>query len=436
MHLTAFSLLVLPLCLIWALRPIRLLQLLAVVSVFEAAAALVLGSFGLQPGLVPACAFVAYVVLQLMLGARYPGAREVWRLVTPFLLVTVWAVVSSFIMPRLFEDQVYVWPQKSSPPFVLTRLHPTDANLNQVLYLLVNAAVLFAVALFTTKSRLRLRPLLYSYFIGAFAAAGVALWQLGSRVAHVPFPDDFFYSNPGWAILTEQTIGSGIPRINGPFSEPSALGGNMAAVVCCTGWLILQGHRKRVLKLLFATGLAGVVISTSATGVATLIIAGIGIVAYASLSGSRRLLASLMKFAVPAALLVGMAGVTAAAFAPSILTGVQQVFVETADKQDSTSYQDRTTADLDSIQAAIDTYGLGVGWGSNRSSSLGPGLLASLGVPGVAGLLWFGIALVRTVRQTRRAGTAEQVMVVDGCCGAIVGILVAAALAGPTITSV
>ncbi|MBV8096335.1 MAG: hypothetical protein JO110_24470 [Acetobacteraceae bacterium] len=27
-------------------------------------------------------------------------------------------------------------------------------------------------------------------------------------------------------------------------------------------------------------------------------------------------------------------------------------------------------------------------------------------------------------------------MVVDGCCGAIVGILVAAALAGPTITSV
>ncbi len=88
--------------------------------------------------------------------------------------------------------------------------------------------------MFLTKSKISLKSLMHAYFLSGFAAAAVAVWQLGSRVAGFPYPESLFYSNAGWAILTEQQIGA-VPRINGTFSEPAALGGYMAAAVCSTG---------------------------------------------------------------------------------------------------------------------------------------------------------------------------------------------------------
>src|SRR5471030_3129905 len=108
-----------PLSLLWfLLRPMRLLQLLTVAAIFEAAAALTIDDLGVQPSLVPAIAFLGYVSLQLLLGARYPGQSQVLRMTLPFLLVAAWAVASSFIIPRVFEGQLLVWPQKAEPPYV------------------------------------------------------------------------------------------------------------------------------------------------------------------------------------------------------------------------------------------------------------------------------------------------------------------------------
>jgi hypothetical protein len=82
------------------------------------------------------------------------------------------------------------------------------------------------------------------------------------------------------------------------------------------------------------------------------------------------------------------------------------------------------------------TYGLGVGWGSNRSSSLIPGLLAGVGVPGLAGLLWFGASVARRARMALDVGrSADLAYVIDGCCGGLAGFLIAAIVSAPTITS-
>jgi len=289
MGVTAFSFILLPLSLLWFQQPMRLLQMLLISSIFEAAAAVTIGSLGVQPGLVPALAFIAFMSLQLLLGRKYPGQAQAWRMSRPFVLVAAWAIAGSYVMPRIFEGRAYVWPQKATPPYAITLLEPTATNLNQDFYLLLNTALFVLAAMFLTKSKISLKSLMQAYFLSGFAAAAVALWQLGSRVAGLPYPESLFYSNPGWAILTEQQIGA-VPRINGTFSEPAALGGYMAAAVCSTGWLILQGNRDVMIRLLFIVGLLTVMLSTSTTGFGVLAISAAGVVFYALVSGSKRLI--------------------------------------------------------------------------------------------------------------------------------------------------
>lgn len=436
MGITAFSFIVLPLCLLWAFNPLRLFQLLFVAGVFEAAAAITLGGLGVQPGLVPALALIGYVMLQLALGAQYPGQRRALRLCGPLLLVGAWAIAASMLLPHLFRDQVYVWPQKSTPPFRIALLEPSASNINQDLYLVVNLLLLTLGAMILTKSDAIRVGAFKAYLISGFVAFAVAVWQLLSKVAHLPYPDALFYSNPGWSILTGQSMGA-IPRINGSFAEPSSLGSYMAACTCCAGWLILCGHRQALLKPLFVTGIAGVLMSTSTTGIASLAIAAGGLALGGLMSGSTRMLRKLLRFGVPLLVGVGVLGAVALVLAPGAYDVLGQIFSATLNKQSSASYDERTSTDLDNLQAALDTWGLGVGWGSSRSSSLIPGLLAGIGVPGMVGLLIFGVRLGRQVGAAKRRGcTPGQHFVMDGSAAALVGYLIPACLSAPTISSV
>jgi hypothetical protein len=436
MGVTAFSFILLPLSILWFSQPLRLLQLLLIMAIFEAAAALTIGGLGLQPDIVPSIAFIAYVGLQLLLGAQYPGAHMAWRSCIPFLLFTAWALATSYFMPHVFEGRIYVWPQKVAPPFVASLLEPSPSNINQDIYLLLNTALLTTGAIFLTRSRFPLRSVLNAYFISGFVAAGVSVWQLANKIAGVPYPESLFYSNPGWAILTGQSIGAA-PRINGSFSEPASLGSYMASIVCSTGWLMILGRRSGMVPVLFVVALLCVTISTSTTGFATLALAVVGICLYAVITGSARMTAGIIKIGIPVLLLVGLLTVASAAFAPAIISSAEEVFTATLTKQDSASYEGRTSADTDSLMTGVDTYGLGAGWGSNRSSSLLPGLFASVGVPGLLGLGWFGFDLFKRVRWARRQpnSSADHMMVIDGCCGALVGYILSALISAPTISS-
>lgn len=436
MGVTELTFVLLPCCLVWAMQPVRLLQVMIVAAILEAAAALTVGSLGIQPGLLPGLVFMAFVSTQLLLGARYPGAAITWPLVRPFVLVTAWAVIGSVVLPRLLEGQVYVWPQKSEPPFVLMPLAPNPGNLNQDFYLLTDCALMVLVSTFLSNPAVRLRPLFSLYLGTGFLVAGIAAWQFANKLAGVPFPDQFFYSNPGWAILTGQTIGA-IPRLNGPFSEPAALAGYMAAIVCACGWLLIRGHRAPWLRPLLVTGLGVMVLSTSTTGFGALAIAGAGVPIMSLLRGDGRLMAGIVRLWLPLLLVAGLGALVASVVKPDIFASLSEIIDVTLNKQDSSSYQERTTADIDSLTAFVDSYGLGVGWGSNRSSSLVPGLLASVGVPGMVGLTWFGVSVGREVRRAGRLGSrGENLFVIDGCCGAVTGYILGAVLSGPSIGSV
>ena len=435
MGVTLFGLLALPLCVLCALNPERLLQLAILGAAFDAAAIVTIGDLGVQPALLPTMLFIGYVLLQLLLGARYRGASTVWWVVMPFVVVTAWAVAGSQLMPRLFANEVYVWPQKVAPPFLAVPLAPSPSNLNQDVYVVADCLTLVTAALHATCARFDLRRLLAAYWASGFLAAGLAFWQLANRLAGVPFPTEFLTSNPGYAQLTTQAIGA-IPRINGSFTEPAALAGYLSGIVGASGWFLLNGNSTSASRLVLPVAIAGMVISTSTTGYGVLAIMAAALPCYALLTRSQRLLSRLVLAGLLFLLVAAAGTLTLATLVPAVGTAASEVLGSTLDKQSSSSYQDRTSTDMDSLAVVLPTWGLGVGWGSNRSSSLAPGLLASLGIYGTLALAWFAARVVHVVRRARRSADRALTQVIDAATGSILATVTAGLLSGPAITAV
>jgi hypothetical protein len=403
-------------------------------TVFSAAAAVGAGSFGIAPPEVPLAFFVGSVGLRGLLGVRYPQVAQIFRVVLPFVLVTIWAVISSFVLPRVFAGQVYVWPQRSTTGRIERALLAASfGNVTQTLYLIANCTLLVASSIHSSQRTSPMRNVVSCFIWTGFAVAAVSAWQFLNTFSGVPFPTGFFHSNPGWAQLSDQTLG-GVHRLNGPFAEPASLAGYMFGTVTATGWMLLKGHRGQALWPLFGSGLLIILLCTSTTGYVALGISGVGLGLYALLRASTVVLQRVFGFVLIASLGLALTAFTAVTFLPKLQPLATEIFTATLDKRQSFSYDQRSNEDMDSLATVFPTYGLGVGWGSNRSSSLLPGLVASLGVYGTVGLVWFAYGIVRMLHLcAERSKSLVDRRLIDCCVGYISGELLVNFISGPTI---
>jgi hypothetical protein len=415
--------------------PGRLLGLVFIGAAFMAAAAIVLGGYGVSPGLIPAAMFIGVFVLKTIFGTRYFAERLVLRTFLPFILVVAWALLSSYLMPRFFESQILVWPEKLSSFVVITPLEPNSGNMTQDMYLLAAALLAVCAASYLTQTGFDLRRLLNAYFAAGLMVVAISLWQLASHLTGIWFPTTFFLSNPGWAQLSNESIG-GFIRITGPGSEPSELAAYLCGSVGATGWIVLNGHPGRLPKLLLVLATLVTLLSTSTTGYAALALMLFLTLIYTILFGSNILRRNFIMAALGGGALTAALIVTVPVVAPGVAHSASVIFNATLNKQHSSSYTDRTSADHDSVREMFESDGLGVGWGSNRSSSLVPGLAASIGVFGIAGLVWFALNIAASVRRAHRLTSSPELrQVMHGCTGGIIGTLSAAVVSAPTITS-
>lgn len=196
--ITAIGAVLLPFCLWFWRRPSNILVLVIVFSVFSASAIIVVGGLGVTPALLPTAMFVSLFAINLFNGVHYPAERQTFTILLPFILVTIGAVASSVIMPRLFMGQVMVWPQKISAFFVRSPLAPNAGNFTQDMYLIANALLAVTAAAYLTRPGRILPRLLDAYFASGLLVILIALWQFASTILHIPFPASFFLSNPGW----------------------------------------------------------------------------------------------------------------------------------------------------------------------------------------------------------------------------------------------
>lgn len=427
--------LLLPLCLWFWLRPAALLVLVLVYSVFSAAALVVISGFGVTPALLPTTMFIGLFLINTLNSVHYPAERSVLLLLLPFVLVTCGALLSSVIMPRLFEGEVLVWPQKITAFFVRSPLSPNVGNITQDMYLLTDVLLTVTAALYLTRPGVLLVRLMDFYFVCGLMVVAIAIWQFTSNMFHIPYPDQFFLSNPGWALLSDQTMGW-LTRLNGPFSEPAALSAYMCSSLSAAGWVILNGDHRLLPRITFWGSLAVLMLTTASTGYVTLLVMSTLLALRSAFAGSSALRRRIAAGLALGLIVGGGAVLLIQAVVPGAFQEAGMVLNATLNKTQSASYQARSTADWDSLREMYTTYGLGVGWGSNRSSSLLPGLCAAIGLWGVGGLVYFGLLLTRQARRAMRL-TTDPVLhyTIRGASVALISNLISALLSGPTISS-
>ncbi|NMJ42489.1 hypothetical protein GWK16_14670 [Roseomonas sp. JC162] len=436
MSATAIGLVVLALCLWYAGSATRLVQLVFIAGVFDAAAGLIVGGFGMPPALLPALMLVGLVSTQYLAGRRSIAEGPALHLMAPLLICFAYAAVTAVLLPETFAGRIIVWPQKFAdiePQPV--PIAPGQGNLNQVAYLAANVALALATALAAGRAGTAWRSIVKAYLFSGYLVMVLVAWDLASRTIGLPFPTSIIYSNPGWSIV-EQNIG-GLPRLQGPFPEPSALAFYLAGLaVACMG-LCLRGHRVMRPDLLLVMACLATFLSTSTTGIAALVVGLPAQLILAALAGRgaavRRMIGVL---AVPGTLaLVLLAGLLI--LRPELLDVIAEVVGMTLDKTDSDSFTERSLMNTVAWNAFLSSGGLGVGWGSTRASSILPGLLAGGGIVGLFTAIWFTLRLMRLIRRARTvAEPGNPAAIAVDCFGAaLAGQLLAAAFSAPVITT-
>jgi hypothetical protein len=426
----------LALCLRWAGDRIRLIQLIFVAGIFEAAAAFVFGGFGLQPGLVPAAMLVGLVAGEYLTGRRSVAEVPTLRVVAPLLLLLAYGAVTAKLMPDVFSGRIIVWPQK----IIFDRpepvpLAPGQNNMNQLLYLAANIALIGGVALALGRAGTAWRSVIRAYLLGGYIAVFIALWELAARVGGMPYPKELLQSNPGWAIV-EQSLGS-LPRLQASFPEPSAFGFYLVGVAFACLGLCLNGHRDMRPDLLLLAVLAAIFLCTSTTGIAALVLGAPMVLLHARIRGQGRELRRLMRFLAMPGIVFVLGLIVMVVLRPEILTLMEDVVTSTLGKTDSESFAERGAMNEAAWDAFLDTGGLGIGWGSTRASSAVPGLLAGSGIVGLLSVIWFVFRLRRMVRLGLAVAPSNHParIAVQAFGPALVGQLLAAILSAPMITT-
>ena len=283
-----------------------------------------------------------------------------------------WAASVTALSPTLFYGTTIFTSQveNSEGLVVEAPLTYTSSNLAQVGYLGLLIVVVLSLC---PLPRLDPRVLLPGLAVGIF----LSTWRLAADRAGVPFPAELIDRS---TYLYVDLTGDGTYRLRGVFTEPSvlALYALAALALCLVLALALRGASASTRWVAAGVALLAVVnlvFSRSGTGVvAGGLLLVLAVPALLGAGGRSRAIGPIA---------IGMCGMAALA-----LVMHRQVLDYAGGivgtKVGSTSYTARTQSDLEALTGIGDTFGLGVGLGSTRSSSLWPYLFASIGPVGTA----------------------------------------------------
>jgi hypothetical protein len=422
-------------CFLW--KPYHLLPLLIVASVFEAGSVFngAIGGFvfGVSPFyLVEIC--VALRLLSWVWHGRafLPSEKTPARGIAVLLLIFLaWSFATALVMPHLFGGMpVYVPRERVDVDILQGNFAPLRwslSNLAQGIYLTLNvAAVLFALHAIQTKPQVERLAKALRWAILIVVAAG--LLQYAAQVAGWSYPYAMFNNNPNNPTDNQpldQQI-EGYIRISSTFAEPVNSGSFLAAITCGLLASYLRGKRgARNLFVLLAVGFV-LLETTSTTGYLTLAVMFCLLLVYFNPLAKRKFRAqpSFLKgwavVSLTAACIVGVGML----FVPSLSRAVVAMTVE---KSEGSSFATRVVADLDSLRLFENTYGLGVGLGSSRPSSL---IMTLFSTVGVVGATLFAMVLYRIVKMFPGRWAASMLQT---SFWSLIGLLVAQSIGVPDI---
>ena len=414
--------------------PTALLALLVVASVFEAGSVFNgnLGSFafGISPFyFVEICVALRLVWFVWERGKVLPPMGAPTRSVAVLLMVFLaWSVMSSFLMPYLFAGTPIYSPRDRVDidiiQFNLEPLYWTLSNFGQAAYLVLNGcAVLFAVLVIQTSSQADTLAKALRWAVGIVLVVG--LLQQFAVMAGWSFPYTVITNNPTADPDELYQQFDGFVRINSTFSEPMNTGSFLAAAASGLLATYLHGREIRYLLAIIAA-IAVLLVSTSTTGYLATVVMFLVLLVYfrpstaAATGGYRPSYKGWIMVTVTMLCAAGMSVL----LIPSLS---EAVLAMTVNKGQGTSLASRVLADQDTIRLLTSTYGLGVGLGSSRPSSLIATLLSTVGIVGtvIAGMI------VRKIVQRFPGRNCPSTLQMSFWC--FMGLIVADSMAVPDL---
>ena len=365
-----------------------LFGLLLISCVFEAASAINVGERGIQPYYIVAVFVIARAIVNKLFGIAGNKATPPYKWL---LLFGVVAIVSAFISPIIFAG-IPIYDPKIGIDDGLFIRPPLRFGLNNIIqscYLAVHIATAFsllAIKFSPTKTR---RAFLLAFYIEVSFIFAESFCQL----AGLSFPLSLVLNNPGYA-LWENSMEAYGTRNPGTFSEPS-LAGVFLTLYCAAFLAQYFSHKGGSAKVVISLLAMGMVASTSSLFAVSLTLVALLISYppfrapwYINLSQAKRILWILLLIVTPFVLVLLLSSGFRA-----VLTTV------TVTKGETGSFINRTASDLYSLQLLFQTYGIGVGLGSNRTSSFLSTSLSNIGVLGTLAFVVFCYKLVAGLQE-------------------------------------
>jgi hypothetical protein len=305
--------------------------------------------------------------------------------------------MTAMLMPRIFEGAIDVLSISRNEPgqrgFISTPLMPRPSNITQSIYLAADLVLFAAVAAHAMGGALTtiVRAVLVAAIFN-LGFAGVDLITYSTGTSEILS----FIRNANYGMQVGVSIG-GIKRVVGSFTEASAFGGVTLLFFAFSTELWLQGRFRHVAGPVAALSLVAIVLATSSATY-------VGLSIYCLLLWMRCAFsilaarASVRKMGIalvgpPAALIILIAIMLVPVVADTVAEIVSSTLVN---KLNTQSGIERWYWNENGLRVFHETAMLGAGVGSVRTSSLVVGLLANVGIVGLALFLFFIVSLFLT----------------------------------------
>lgn len=390
MYITIFGYILIPItAFIIYKKPFYLISLLIIFSIFQATSIINFPSIniGISPYLFITIIIFFSLVFQIFRNKlRFTYSVQIKSILLLLVVFLIFSLLSGFIFPLLFNGVRVISPKLGIES--INSLVPLKLGLNnfsQSIYLFLNF-ILIIYFLVNVRSQRDINYLLKSIYYSGLIVVFFGFYQELAFKFNLPYPNSILYSNIGYAQGYDQLIGNNLKRINSTFLEPSIAGSFLSSFSVFLYFYYI--NTKKIVHLIsMLSTLLVLWLTTSSTGYLTIVFF---IIMYSII----KLFISFFKNKVHYKLFFAVGFLINLVlfllfFSSTFKTMVYDILLN---KVGSYSYNIRQSANIYSFEILKNTFGLGVGLGSNRPSGFYYYLLSNVGVLGT--FLFLGIIVL------------------------------------------
>lgn len=388
-------------------------------AILQSPAALVVtvnaGRYGVTPFNVAALFIALHLTWRVVLRRHIDlGAAAVRLTLAVWALFTAVSVVGAVVLPRLFAGMpVYLLADPVGFDAAMTPLRPTVVNWVQAVNSLT-MLMLFVYALQLPDRARLLQRCLCGLGLALAVSVLVGVYQRLGWMGVVSHPHEFWASNPSYVQMWSTPFGS-FERVSFPFVEPSfasawfaaMAGGMMTWYFFGKRWWWLGGLGALICALALLNTLGYTGLLAFAAFVLALSI-WVVFIALRRVALRRKLFVRLtIAVAVTVvAIITTISWLENSPYRTSVVTAGAMLHNKLAQIADSGV---RANSNRQALVIARDSYGLGVGSGSNRASNYFLSLITNTGVAGLSLFLfalcvqWLAVAKSRAIQDDQKA---------------------------------